>query len=243
MTGHRGSGLNDHPVVVAIVVIAALATTVPFLTGRASLPAFFQSEIPVTREGPKGENDRTPEDVGRETPQTNDTARPNSESAREIPSLSSARDSTGSGPPAEPVEPAPVAQITPDVVAEEIGNFGSRDEPLQEEPLQLSPKRQARKALAGAFVELYYVGEQSDDVMEVMSRLARLGATVELHEIYAEEIGATQGIRESPCWDPVGKELKSAVGSFKDVKVETSQDSCDLEPLRLFLVPARSGEQ
>lgn len=136
----------------------------------------------------------------------------------------------------------PVAQATAEVVVEEV-NSNNQAEPLQEEPIQLPPKRQTRKSLAGAFVELYYVGEQSDDVMEVMARLARFGATVELHEIYAEEIDATQVIRESPCWGTVGKDLESAVSNFSDVRIETSQESCNLEPLRLFLVLPRSGEQ
>jgi len=135
----------------------------------------------------------------------------------------------------------PVPQVAAEVVVEKEGNSGNQEEPLQEKPVQLPPERQTRESLAGAFVELYYVGEQSEDVMEVMARLARFGATVELHEIYAEEIDATQVIRESPCWGTVGKELESAVGNFSDVRIETSQDSCDLQPLRLFLVSARSG--
>lgn len=135
----------------------------------------------------------------------------------------------------------PAHHVAAEVVVEKEGNSGNQEEPLQEKPVQLPPKSQARQSLAGAFVELYYVGEQSEDVTEVMAKLARFGATVELHGVYAEEIDATQVIRESPCWGTVGKELESAVENFSDVRIDTSQGSCDLQPLRLFLVSTRSG--
>jgi hypothetical protein len=160
---------------------------------------------------------------------------------------SSPADSSAVADPQKPQENSPVQarvqsskphQVATEIVVDE-DNSGNQVESLQEVPVQSPPKRQNKESLAGAFVELYYIGYQSDDVLEVMGRLAGFGATVELHEIYAEEVDATQVIRESPCWDVVGEELESAVEKFGDVRIKTSQDSCDLQPLRLFLVSAR----
>ena len=134
--------------------------------------------------------------------------------------LSSERPSTPTAESAVPPEPLP--------------------EPVQ--PFSTpAPKYKSKPdiSLAGSFVELYYVGDQSDDAIEIMARLSRFGATVELRETYPEEFGATQALRESPCWDAIGKELELAAG-VNEMRTAASKTSCYLQPLSLYLVPDQS---
>jgi len=160
------------------------------------------------------------------------------------PSEPRAVSSTNSENTAHYTEPAALGQSSQDNqgLREEIVEEARSEDYPREKQVQEQPKGRNMKPLAGAFVRLFYFGDHHDGATQVMSRLARLGATVELHELNPDESYDHLGtlLRNSSCWEIAGKELESATRDFKEARVQAG-GSCELGSLDLFLEPHRSG--